>query len=98
MAKARIWSITNRTNNNMKTATQELIDLVKEIERQNLILTTQSMLNILESRILSNEKKQIIDAFNEGVKYGNSSLQTFDYPASRYYVFTYKDNKQIKNN
>lgn len=75
----------------MKTAIQELIDVIKETERQNLIMTPKSLLDILETRMSLIEKKQIIDAFNEGVKYGNSPLQTFDYPASRYYVFTYNN-------
>lgn len=79
----------------MKTAIQELTQLVKEIEGQNLKLTPQIMLNILEGKILVTEKEQILDAFNEGMKYGNSPLQTFDYPASRYYEFTYNEDKNL---
>lgn len=79
----------------MKTAIQELTQLVKQIERQNLKLTPQSMLYILEGWALVIEKKQILEAFNEGMKYGNSPLQAFDYPASRYYEFTYNEDKNL---
>ena len=84
-----------KTLNNMKTAIQELIQLVEEMDRKNLKLTPQIMLNILEGKILVTEKEQILDAFNEGMKYGNSPLQTFDYPASRYYEFTYNEDKNL---
>lgn len=84
-----------KTINNMKTAIQELIQLVEEMDRKNLKLTPQIMLNILEGKILVTEKEQILDAFNEGMRYGNSPLQTFDYPASRYYEFTYNEDKNL---
>ena len=37
---------------------------------------------------------QIKEAFKEGVIYGNGLLQTFDYPESRYYYFTYGYSKK----
>ena len=40
------------------------------------------------------EEDQIKVAFKEGVIYGNRLLQTFDYPESRYYWFTYGYSKQ----
>lgn len=46
----------------------------------------------LVEQLLAADKAQIIDAFEEGVKYGNG-MQTFDYPASRYYAHTYQDQK-----
>lgn len=82
----------------MKTAIQELIQLVKEMDRHNVKLTPQIMLNILEGKILVTEKEQILDAFNEGMKYGNSPFQTFDYPDSKYYSGTYDDDINEKEN
>lgn len=40
---------------------------------------------------LSDEKEQILGSFNEGMKYGSSPIQTFDYPTSSYYMFTYTE-------
>jgi hypothetical protein len=74
----------------METAIGQIIKKVKDSKD----MTNENFVKILES-FLPTEQKQIIDAFNEGVKYGNSDLQTFDYPASRYFGFTYK---QIKKN
>lgn len=74
----------------MKTVIQELIETIEKAKSQEIELTTDGFLTILKNR-LSKEKEQILDAFNEGMKYGNEPLQTFDYPASRYYMFTYTE-------
>lgn len=76
----------------MKTIIQELIEIVEKTKSQEIKLTTDDFLTILKNQ-LSKEKEQILDAFNEGMRYGNSPLQTFDYPASRYYMFTYDMDK-----
>lgn len=76
----------------MKTIIQELIETIEKAKSQEIELTTDGFLTILKNR-LSKEKEQILDAFNEGMKYGNSLYQTFDYPASRYYMFTYDKGK-----
>ncbi len=46
------------------------------------------------ANLRSVEEDQIKDAFKEGVIYGNGLLQTFDYPESRYYCFTYEYSKK----
>jgi len=73
----------------METAIEQIIKNLKDSKN----MTNENLVKILES-FLSIERQQIMDAFNEGVKYGNSQFQTFDYPASRYYGFTYKQNKK----
>lgn len=72
----------------MVTVVQKLINDLKEAN-SNIEFTT-NFIQLLENA-LNDEHQQIMDAFDEGVKYGNSSLQTFDYPASRYYHYTYKN-------
>ena len=69
-----------------KTAMQILLDIPIVFDPEML---TDKLKDIITA-LLETEKKQIIDAFNEGMKYGNSKSQTFDYPDSRYYNFTYK--------
>jgi len=76
--------------NNEKTVLNALISDLKEINRRGISLTDDGIITMLENSLLK-ERQQIEDAFKEGVKYGNSDLQTFDYPASLYYVFTYKN-------
>jgi len=76
--------------NSEKTVLAALISDLKEINRRGITLTHSGMITMLENS-LHNERQQIEDAFNEGVKYGNSDLQTFDYPASFYYGFTFKN-------
>lgn len=40
------------------------------------------------------EEDQINEAFKDEVVYGDGLLQTFDYPESRYYCFTYGYSKK----
>jgi len=70
-----------------KTAIKSLIE---EITNSKLKPTPKKLIELLEAACIV-ERQQIIDAFEEGVKYGNSQFQTFDYPASRYYGFTYQN-------
>lgn len=74
----------------MKTVLQSLIDDLTEINQRGISLTDSGIITMLENT-LDKERQQIIDAFEEGMKYGNSDFQTFDYPASRYYGFTYEN-------
>jgi len=78
------------STNSEKTVLAALISDLKEINRRGITLTHSGIITVLENS-LENERQQIIDAFNEGVKYGNSDLQTFDHPASLYYGFTFKN-------
>ena len=68
-----------------KTIIQKLIADLKRKEINN----NKEVIELLESA-LRVEKNQIIEAFEEGVKYGNSEFQTFDYPACLYYGHTYE--------
>ena len=74
----------------------KLISDLKKSDRKKIKMTHKDMIKILEDS-LSEEKKQIMDAFDKGTEYGNSMFQSFDYPASRYYTFAYEDNPNIKN-
>lgn len=69
-----------------ETTIQSLIfDLKKEnnIEYQEIIRLLQIA--------LKNEKKQITEAFEEGMKYGLKGMFPHcDYPANRYYMFTFE--------
>lgn len=76
----------------MKTVVQKLLDDLAEIEKRGVEISNTGFMMVLES-LLSKERDQITEAFDEGVKYGNSLIQTFDYPASRYYEFTYKEDE-----
>ena len=78
----------------MKTVIQNLIGVIEDLKSREVELTTEGILTML-GNIASDEKEQILNAFNEGMKYGNSPLQTFDYPASKYYSGTY-DNDENK--
>jgi hypothetical protein len=73
----------------MKTTIQELIDLIKEMQKRKVFFTEKGLLIFLEDS-LEKEKKQIVDAFEEGVKYESDLLGKVDYPAKRYFNFTYK--------
>ncbi len=68
---------------------QKLINDLKVIETRNIELTSIGV-RVMLTNALEEEKQQIIDAFEEGWRYGNSDYQTFDYPASRYYNYTYE--------
>lgn len=72
-----------------KTVVQKILDDIKEIESKGLTLTSKGIVLLLEDK-LKEEERQIKEAFEEGMKYGKSELQTIDYPASRYYNGTYK--------
>ena len=72
----------------MKTAVQEVIDAINRCEEQKLAFTYKGLIFMLENA-LEKERTQIETAVEEGIKYGNSLLQTFDYPAARYYSHTY---------
>jgi hypothetical protein len=74
----------------MKTALQQLIENTNDLSNLNDIKK-----ELLKS--LAIERQQLEDAFNEGMKYGKSKFQTFDYPTSRYVGFTYDTvNETIK--
>lgn len=66
-----------------KTALTQLIDILKDKNVRDI----DEVINIIND-LKPLERTQVVDAFDEGVKYGNSLLQTFDYPASRYFGFT----------
>ena len=68
---------------NTKTAIQQLVEYLK------LDPNNEALKNTL-TQLMYVERSQIIDAFNEGVKYGQSILPPFDYPDLRYYNYTYK--------
>lgn len=72
------------------TTIQKLINDMKTIVDRGHELTNKGFISILEGELL-NEQTQIEDAFNAGVNYANGGLQTFDYPESRYYYYTYKN-------
>ena len=74
----------------MKTAVQGVIDALNAAEEKGLVFTHKSLIFMLENA-LETERTQIKTAVEEGIKYGNGPLQTFDYPAARYYSFTYGD-------
>ena len=75
------------------TVIKKLIVALKEIDKRDVHLTNKGFITMLENCVLE-EKEQIINAFDEGVKYGNGLLQTFDYPASRYFEHTYNNLNQ----
>lgn len=72
------------------TTIQKLIEDLIEIDRRGISITNKGFIQILESS-LPKEREMVMESFNEGVKYGNEPLQTFDYPASRYYEFINKN-------
>jgi hypothetical protein len=73
-----------------KTVIQSLIE---KINSKGTELIVKNIVNILENS-LSDEKKQIMDAFDEGVNYEKSLLGKVDYPSSRYYHGTFESNKK----
>ena len=72
-----------------KTIIQSLVGDIIEIDSRGVELTMKGVIAMLEDA-LEKEKSQLSDAFDEGVKYGNSQFQTFDYPFSRYFNSTYE--------
>jgi len=76
-----------------KTVIQKLIKDIEVIQSRKIELTTIGILVIL-GNCLEDEKKQIMDAFEEGVDYEKSILGKVDYPASRYYHGTFEINKK----
>ena len=75
-----------------KTVIQSLIKDIEEINSRKIELTMKGILSILENS-LEDEKKQIMDAFEEGVGYEKSILGKVDYPSSRYFNGTFEKNK-----
>ena len=75
-----------------KTVLQSLIKDIEEINTRGIELTMKGVVTILEN-CLDDEKKQIMDAFEEGVGYEKSILGKVDYPASRYFNGTFEKNK-----
>ena len=78
----------------MKTAMQELIDHLNFIDLQDnsykniAILSTNNVRQFINGlKLLEKEKKQIIDAFEEGFSEGNSLIQTIS--PQDYYNETY---------
>lgn len=75
-----------------RTVIQDLIKDIEEINSRKIELTMKGILSILENS-LEDEKKQIMDAFDEGVGYERSLLGKVDYPSSRYYHGTFETKK-----
>lgn len=73
-----------------KTVIQELIDDIEEFKSRKIEITTKGILIILEN-CLEDEKKQIMNAFEKGVEYESNLLGKVDYPASRYFSYTFKN-------
>ena len=74
-----------------KTTIQKLIKDIKEVKKRKVDLTMDGVIVLLENS-LESEKAQIMEALEEGIKYGKSNGQ-FDYPASRYFNSTFEKNK-----
>lgn len=72
-----------------KTVIQSLIEKFNSSKKE---LTVKGVIAILENS-LNDEKKQIMDAFDEGVDYEKSLLGKVDYPSSRYYHGTFETKK-----
>ena len=68
-----------------KTAFQELVDIIDKADNIDEVRKQ------ITFKLKDQNVNQILDAFNEGMKYGQSILPTFDYPASRYYNYTYNN-------
>jgi hypothetical protein len=73
-----------------KTVIQSLIEKFNSGKKE---LPVKDIITILENS-LNDEKKQIMDAFDEGVDYEKSLLGKVDYPSSRYYHGTFENNKK----
>jgi len=72
-----------------KLALHKLLDFINKKE----IIDKEEIKNkIIELSYV--EGDEIIGAFLEGVEYGNSEFQTFDYPETRYYSSTYEKIKK----
>lgn len=71
---------------------------MQETVIQNIIFDLKKEKNISPKEIinrlqiaLEKERKQIIEAFEDGMKYGSEGMFPHcDFPASRYYVFTFE--------
>jgi hypothetical protein len=73
----------NSIDNEPKDATEK---------EQGYTIAMQHIIRLIDDTYLNLEKKQIITALEEGIKYGNDILpQSFDHPAQRYYHYTYTD-------
>ena len=68
--------------------TKTALTLLIEILKDKNVLDMNEAINIINN-LKPLERTQITDSFDEGVKYGNGLLQTFDYPTSRYFGFTF---------
>jgi len=72
----------------MKTAVQQIIKRIDIMHGSDMNFSYEKISSILQDALII-EKTQIETALEEGIKYGNQPLQTFDYPAARYYSHTY---------
>ena len=71
------------------TITKLIANIDEIIDRDYDIKLTMKGFKTLLCNALNEEKLQLEDAFDNGVKYGNSTFQTFDFPFELYYNATY---------
>jgi hemerythrin len=63
--------------------------MIYDLEKNHIIEHTE-IIRLLRIALI-NEKKQIKEAFEEGMKYGaNGMFPHCDHPANKYYTFTYE--------
>lgn len=74
-----------------KTALDELIYFIENNENVDINSIKKKSIELI-----STERNQILDSFDSGVSYGNGILQTFDYPGSRYYQYTYRNPEPLE--
>ncbi len=75
----------------MKTPIQELIEQLKELQETQDPYSLHDAIDLAES-MLEKEKKVIVEAFKEGVKYWNGDeYKLID--VEQYYNHTYNTNK-----
>ena len=73
-----------------KTAFQELVDIIESAKN------IDDVKKLITDDMFQKDIEQIIDAFEAGNSYGSSILPTFDYPANRYYYYTYRNPNENK--
>ena len=81
-----------------KTVIQSLINDIEVISSRKVEITMKGILTILEN-CLEDEKKQIMNAFEEGMvfEYEREKLGKIDYPALRYFNGTFENSDKNNN-
>lgn len=69
----------------MKTTMQELIEKIQLLNELDGLINPIELITTIAERMLEQEKKQIKDAYNQGILDGESSM--LEYP--KYYNQTY---------